>query len=427
MVHIERFRDGARRIANVTEVLGMEGDVITMQDVFKYDYKADAIMATGIRPQFTDRLRRRGHHAAGGGVRPMIVICRLSPSSWRLFLLFYMALPGPAGQPSNAWASSGSALNLGPVRRCSFLERTEASARLAQALSLADVKVEPGQFVLRIAVVSLLLAIVGLLSVARPGPGRCCSCRTSSARILGVHKGRQAYGGLRGPVARCSSARWSCPCGPASACRQAMEAAGPRGSGAASAVRSSGCRPRSAWVASLSEAMRSLSERMDNADLEWVVGAIDINRETGGNLSDILATVNDTIRDRQRIQRKVNTFTAEGRMSAKILTVGCRSCSVLAVARTPRTASTLLFHGTRLPRASRWLRGTHDRGLVLDPARRHHQDLRTPHDHLLRRRHRRRHPLSVVGSHGPAIGGEGQPPGRSGPAGPEKSSYECDP
>lgn len=56
VIHIERFRDGSRRIANVTEVLGMEGDIITMQDVFKYDYKANAIVATGIRPQFTDRL-----------------------------------------------------------------------------------------------------------------------------------------------------------------------------------------------------------------------------------------------------------------------------------------------------------------------------------------------------------------------------------
>ena len=38
VVHIERLRDGRRVVANVTEVLGMEGDVITMQDVFKYDW-----------------------------------------------------------------------------------------------------------------------------------------------------------------------------------------------------------------------------------------------------------------------------------------------------------------------------------------------------------------------------------------------------
>jgi pilus assembly protein CpaF len=60
VVHIERFRDGSRRIANVTEVLGMEGDVITMQDVFRWDYRANALVPTGIRPAFTDRLADHG-------------------------------------------------------------------------------------------------------------------------------------------------------------------------------------------------------------------------------------------------------------------------------------------------------------------------------------------------------------------------------
>jgi pilus assembly protein CpaF len=57
VVHLERFRDGSRRVANVTEVLGMEGEVVTMQDVFRWDYTASAIVPTGIRPQFSDRLR----------------------------------------------------------------------------------------------------------------------------------------------------------------------------------------------------------------------------------------------------------------------------------------------------------------------------------------------------------------------------------
>jgi pilus assembly protein CpaF len=60
VVHIERFGDGSRRVANVTEVLGMEGEVISMQDVFKYDYKVNAIVPTGIRPHFTDRLMDHG-------------------------------------------------------------------------------------------------------------------------------------------------------------------------------------------------------------------------------------------------------------------------------------------------------------------------------------------------------------------------------
>jgi len=57
VVHIARLRDGRRIVANVTEVLGMEGEVISMQDVFKYDMKTDVILPTGIRPAFADHLR----------------------------------------------------------------------------------------------------------------------------------------------------------------------------------------------------------------------------------------------------------------------------------------------------------------------------------------------------------------------------------
>jgi pilus assembly protein CpaF len=60
VVHIERLRDGRRVVANVTEVLGMEGDVITMQDVFKYDWNERALVPTGIRPSFERRLHDHG-------------------------------------------------------------------------------------------------------------------------------------------------------------------------------------------------------------------------------------------------------------------------------------------------------------------------------------------------------------------------------
>jgi pilus assembly protein CpaF len=60
VVHIERLRDGRRVIANVTEVLGMEGDVITMQDVFRFDWTTNTLEPCGIRPHFTDRLAEMG-------------------------------------------------------------------------------------------------------------------------------------------------------------------------------------------------------------------------------------------------------------------------------------------------------------------------------------------------------------------------------
>jgi pilus assembly protein CpaF len=60
ILHVDRFRDGSRRVSHVTEVVGMEGDIITLQDIYRYDYKAMALVPTGIRPEFVDRLAERG-------------------------------------------------------------------------------------------------------------------------------------------------------------------------------------------------------------------------------------------------------------------------------------------------------------------------------------------------------------------------------
>ena len=60
IVQIDRFRDGSRRISHVTEVVGMEGDIITLQDIFRYDYKTMGLAATGVRPEFVEKLAERG-------------------------------------------------------------------------------------------------------------------------------------------------------------------------------------------------------------------------------------------------------------------------------------------------------------------------------------------------------------------------------
>ena len=66
IVQVDRLRDGTRRVTHVTEVQGMEGDIVTLQDIFKYDYKAMAWSPTGIRPAFTDRLADHGISLPGG-------------------------------------------------------------------------------------------------------------------------------------------------------------------------------------------------------------------------------------------------------------------------------------------------------------------------------------------------------------------------
>lgn len=69
----------------------------------------------------------------------------------------------------------------------------------------------------------------------------------------------------------------------------------------------------------LADSLLALSERMDNVDFEWVVQAIAIHREVGGDLAEVLDKVGETIRDRSRIRRQVRALTAEGRFSSVVL------------------------------------------------------------------------------------------------------------
>lgn len=87
IVHISRLRDGTRRVTHVTEVQGMEGEIVTLQDAFTFDYSAgmDANgrflgrpMPTGVRPRFADHFAELGIQVspavfgsvhAGGGYR----------------------------------------------------------------------------------------------------------------------------------------------------------------------------------------------------------------------------------------------------------------------------------------------------------------------------------------------------------------------
>jgi pilus assembly protein CpaF len=69
IVHQTRLKDGTRRITHITEVDGMEGGVITLQDVFTFDFRAGVgadgrfrgtLRSTGLRPRFVSRLADRG-------------------------------------------------------------------------------------------------------------------------------------------------------------------------------------------------------------------------------------------------------------------------------------------------------------------------------------------------------------------------------
>jgi tight adherence protein B len=66
-------------------------------------------------------------------------------------------------------------------------------------------------------------------------------------------------------------------------------------------------------------ALDTAAERMASPDFAWAVMAIRIQREVGGNLSELLMTVAETMTARERLRRDVSALTAEGRVSAIVL------------------------------------------------------------------------------------------------------------
>ena len=73
IVQISRFNDGTRRITYLSEITGMEEDIVSMQDVFVFEKQGvspegrvlGSFTATGIRPKFAERLKASGISVPG--------------------------------------------------------------------------------------------------------------------------------------------------------------------------------------------------------------------------------------------------------------------------------------------------------------------------------------------------------------------------
>jgi tight adherence protein B len=231
-----------------------------------------------------------------------------------LFILVLMAWPGQRVRRSRL----GIERKQVDVARSmnDMLERHGKRRGLVQALASAGISTDPGQFALRVLLASLLSGVLGLLIAPWLGlvglvapfvAARTWVSYKSSKRRSDFAE--QLPDTLQMLIASLRSGF---------GLNQSLEVlAGEADEPARTELAQ--VMAESRMGRDLSDSLRSLSQRLDSSDLEWVVGAIDINRDTGGNLAEILENVNGTIRERQRIQRKVRTYTAEGRLSAKIM------------------------------------------------------------------------------------------------------------
>ena len=71
------------------------------------------------------------------------------------------------------------------------------------------------------------------------------------------------------------------------------------------------------WPSALDE----VAQRVKSEDFEWVVSAIGIQREVGGNLAELLDIVADTMNARSRLRQEAHTLTAEGRIGAIVISL----------------------------------------------------------------------------------------------------------
>ena len=225
------------------------------------------------------------------------------------------------------------------------LERHGKRAELATALSVADISAQPGEFVAIVAVIALVAGLVGLvfggpLIALLVAVLVCLAVRYYVRRKKS--KRQLAFADQLPDVLQLVTTALRSGYGISQALESvAEEAEEPARSEFAQVL------VESRLGRDLSDAMRALARRMESTDLEWVVSAIDINRDTGGNLSEILNTVSGTIRERQRMARHVRTLTAEGRLSARVLTA-LPVVMALWQWRVNPTNFALLLHGVGL-------------------------------------------------------------------------------
>ncbi len=197
------------------------------------------------------------------------------------------------------------------------LERHGKRTDLGTALAVADISAKPAEFVATVGVVAVVAGLVGL-ALSGPlvgllvGIGVCFAARFHVRRSQAKRRG--AFADQLPDVLQLVTTALRSGFGLTQALESVAEEAEEPARSEFSHVL-----VESRMGRDLSDSMRALAQRMQSKDLEWVVAAIDINRETGGNLSEVLHTVGATIRERGRMARQVRTLTAEGRLSARIL------------------------------------------------------------------------------------------------------------
>lgn len=200
-----------------------------------------------------------------------------------------------------------------------LIDRGDTEARLTKRLEAADLALRPGEWVVIQAGISVVLGLILLiLTLGNPlaalvGVGIGVAGTALFIRLRADRRQRAFHAALPDTLQLLASTLrvgHSLP--------QAMD----------SVVREGREPIRTEFQRALVEArlgvpaeksLDDIADRVGSEDFRWVVMSIRIQREVGGNLAELLDTVAETIRERERLRRHVAGLSAEGRLSAWIV------------------------------------------------------------------------------------------------------------
>ena len=344
IVHQTRLRDGSRRVTHVTEVVGMESDVVTTPGRLPLRLRpghgrtrALPGRAAAHRPPpevhrappgRRHRARRRAVRGGGRGMNATFLGGALAAS---VFVLVYVLVASmraglAAGVPVPGRSASlqvqldrnaGSPLTSAALQAADRLIPEARKGRTETLLQVAGLPFKPAEWLLLRASGAVVLAVVCALVSSVP--------LTVAALVAGAFLAF-GYPRLR---ARRRRARFAEDLPDA---LQLVSGSLRAGFSLGTALEAAARHAREPLAGELSrvlamtrlgsgleDGLDDVARRMASQDFAWVALAIRVQAEVGGNLAEILDTTVETLRERFHLKGQIRALAAEGRLSAYIL------------------------------------------------------------------------------------------------------------
>ena len=320
VVHTARLRDGSRKVIGVSEVVGMEGDIVTMQEIVRFSQrgvdKENRVLGefcySGVQPVCLKRFAgvrnsvrftrvERVDTAEDAMVTALVPIAIFAGVSATVFFVFF-----------SFWSSVNQRATA-RVRRRMPISSTGPASEWARKRSFSRVSAAWRSCGFRSASCCTQAAFVSLilLPIICSEPPHSASSLTFELRDR--RRARHVYaqlepatrliaGGLRVGLRPAPSLGYRHRRAPDPARHEFRRVIGQTNLGA-----------------SIFDAMDYSAERMPSHESLMLARVFRVQSETGGDLARILDQLADTIKDRRQMQRKISSLTAEGRMSAWVL------------------------------------------------------------------------------------------------------------